>query len=66
MHRTLTGIIEGHSNPKLFIPKLLSFYEKGLFPIDKLIKFYDFKDIEQAVEDSVQGIALKPVLVMGS
>ncbi|MFQ7108103.1 NAD(P)-dependent alcohol dehydrogenase [Lachnospiraceae bacterium LCP19S3_B12] len=66
MHRTLTGIIEGHSNPKQFIPKLLSFYEKGLFPIDKLIKFYDFKDIEQAVEDSVQGIALKPVLVMGS
>ena len=66
MHRTLTGIIEGHSNPKLFIPKLLSFYEKGLFPIDKLIKFYDFKDIEQAVEDSVRGIALKPVLVMGS
>ena len=37
-----------------------------MFPIDKLIKFYDFKDIEQAVEDSVQGIALKPVLVMGS
>ena len=37
-----------------------------MFPIDKLIKFYDFKDIEQAVEDSVRGIALKPVLVMGS
>lgn len=65
MHRTLTGIIEGHSNPQLFIPQLISHYEKGLFPIDKLLHFYDFQDIGQAVEDSVQGAVLKPVLVMG-
>ncbi len=66
MHRTLTGIIEGHSNPGLFIPQLISYYEKGIFPIDKLIKCYDFQNIQQAVQDSISGGVLKPVLVMES
>lgn len=63
MHRTLTGIIEGHSDPQSFIPKLISFYKKGLFPIDKLITTYKFEEIEQAVEDSKRGTALKSVMV---
>lgn len=63
-HRTLTGIIEGHSIPQLFIPQLLAYYEKGMFPLDKLIRLYGFNDIEQAVNDSLRGVALKPVLVM--
>ena len=59
---TLTGLCEGASNPQTFIPELVQFYKEGRLPVDKLIKFYDFKDIEKAFEDSHKGITIKPIL----
>jgi aryl-alcohol dehydrogenase len=63
-HRTLTGIIEGHCSPKEFIPKLIGFYQEGRFPFDRLIRYYDFEDINTAAADALAGAALKPVIVM--
>jgi aryl-alcohol dehydrogenase len=63
-HRTLTGIIEGHSYPQELIPKLIRFYKEGRFPLDKLIKYYDLDDINQAFEDSHSGATIKPVLLL--
>ncbi|MDL2280907.1 NAD(P)-dependent alcohol dehydrogenase [Selenomonadales bacterium OttesenSCG-928-I06] len=60
--KTLAGVIEGNSIPKLFIPKLIDLYKRGMFPIDKLIKEYKFEDINQAVIDSHKGIAIKPII----
>ena len=60
--RTLTGIVQGDSRPDLFIPQLIEFYKSGLFPFDRLITYYDFKDINKAAEDSHSGKAVKPVL----
>ena len=60
--RTLRGIIEGDSIPDQFIPTLVELYQKGKFPFDKLVKFYDLKDINQAVEDNESGKVLKPIL----
>ncbi|MBX9584246.1 MAG: hypothetical protein K2X87_28435 [Gemmataceae bacterium] len=34
----------------------------GRSPLDKLVEFYDFKDINRAVDDSDKGTAIKPVL----
>jgi len=62
--RTIMGITEGRSLPWKFIPQLMEFHKQGLFPFDKLIKFYDFEDINTAVSDSLSGAAIKPVLVM--
>jgi aryl-alcohol dehydrogenase len=59
---TLTGLVEGGSNPQTFIPELVWFYKEGRLPVDKLVTFYDFKDIEKAFEDSRSGKAIKPVL----
>lgn len=59
---TLTGLCEGASNPQTFIPELVRYYKEGRLPVDKLVKFYDFKDIEQAFDDSHKGITIKPVL----
>jgi aryl-alcohol dehydrogenase len=59
---TLIGLTEGGSNPQVFLPKLVRYYKEGRLPVDKLVKFYDFKDIEQAFEDSHTGIAIKPIL----
>jgi aryl-alcohol dehydrogenase len=59
---TLTGLCEGGSDPQTFIPELVGYYKEGRLPVEKLVKFYDFKDIEQAFHDSHTGLAIKPVL----
>ncbi|NLC62368.1 MAG: NAD(P)-dependent alcohol dehydrogenase [Gammaproteobacteria bacterium] len=58
----MIGVIEGDSVPRVFIPQLVEFYKAGRFPFDKLVGFYDFKDIEQAFQDSESGKTVKPVL----
>jgi aryl-alcohol dehydrogenase len=59
---TLCGLTEGGSNPQVFIPKLVQFYKEGRLPGDKLGKFYDFKDIDKAFEDSHSGVTVKPII----
>ena len=61
-NRTLRGIIEGESNSDVFIPALIELYKQGRFPFDKLIRFYTLDEINQAAEDSENGLTLKPVL----
>ena len=60
--KTIIGSNEGNLSYHQFIPQMIEYYKKGEFPFDKLIKFYDFKDIEQAFHDSHKGITVKPVL----
>ncbi|RYZ89597.1 MAG: NAD(P)-dependent alcohol dehydrogenase [Proteobacteria bacterium] len=63
--RIIKGIVQGDSISKLFLPKLIDFYKAGKFPFDRLVKFYDFKDIEQAFEDTKSGVTIKPILRIG-
>jgi aryl-alcohol dehydrogenase len=60
--RTVKGILGGDVIPDLFIPKLIELYSQGRFPFDRLITFYPFDDINQAVEDMEEGRVIKPVL----
>ncbi len=62
--KKLVGVVEGSSVPQVFIPQLLEYYKKGLFPFDKLITFYKFEDINQAFEDTGCGDVIKAILVM--
>jgi aryl-alcohol dehydrogenase len=62
--RTVRGILGGDSVPDLFIPKLIELYVSRRFPFDRLITFYPLEQINQAAEDSLNGIAIKPVLRM--
>jgi len=61
--RTIRGIILGDTNPDEFLPKLAELQTLGRFPIEKLITFYAFKDVNQAIEDSLSGKCVKPVLL---
>jgi aryl-alcohol dehydrogenase len=63
--RSIRGIVEGDSVPKLFIPQLVQLYQQGRFPFDKLVKFYPLEQINQAAEDSTRGVTLKPILRIG-
>ncbi|MNM79758.1 Aryl-alcohol dehydrogenase [compost metagenome] len=60
--KSIRGIVEGDSVPQKFIPELVELYLQGRFPFDRLVKFYSFKDINQAAEDSEKGLTLKPVI----
>ena len=60
--KSLIGIVEGDSIPKLFIPKLLDYYKKGMFPFDRLVKFYPFEQINEAFEESHSGKCIKAIL----
>ncbi|WP_226008378.1 NAD(P)-dependent alcohol dehydrogenase [Natrinema salinisoli] len=63
--RSITGIVQGDSDPQQFIPDLIELYRQGKFPFDELVTYYDFKDIEQAIEDAESGETIKPILRMG-
>ncbi len=56
------GVIEGDSIPQEIVPSMIELYRQGLFPFDKLIAYYDAADINQAVKDSEEGAAIKPVI----
>jgi aryl-alcohol dehydrogenase len=64
--RKYRGIIQGSSVPQEFIPKMISLYQQGQFPFDRLIKYYGFPEINQALADARRGDTIKPVLVMGA
>ena len=53
--RTVRGIIQGDSIPRIFIPRLIEMYRRGQFPFDRLVRFYDFAQINQAVADAASG-----------
>lgn len=62
--KSMIGVIEGDSVPRVFIPQLVAFHKAGKFPFDRLVRYYDFTDIARAFEDSARGVTVKPVLRM--
>jgi aryl-alcohol dehydrogenase len=60
--RTVKGIVEGDSNPAVFIPQLIELYKQGRFPFDRMIKTYSLEQLNQAVEDSEKGRVLKAIV----
>jgi aryl-alcohol dehydrogenase len=62
--RSIRGICEGDSLATAFIPQLIELYRQGRFPFDRLIKFYEFDEINAAIDDAAKGITIKPVLRM--
>ena len=47
--RSVTGIIAGASIPQLFVPQLLALHVEGRFPIDDMITYFPFEQINEAV-----------------
>ena len=62
--RMLRGIVEGDANPNVFIPMLIDLYRDGRFPFDRLIRYYPFEAINEAIEDSESGRVVKAVVRM--
>jgi aryl-alcohol dehydrogenase len=57
--RTVTGLTLGDSETQSLIPVLVDLVLSGRFPLQQLITYYDFTDINQAVADMSNGASIK-------
>lgn len=62
--RVVRGVVEGDADPHRFIPELIELHLGGRFPFDRLVKFYPFEAINEAIADGEEGRTVKPVLRM--
>lgn len=64
--RVLRGTVEGDSNPRAFIPRMIAWYRSGELPLEKLVQSYAFEQINEAASDMLSGRVVKPVLLMST
>lgn len=60
--RTVKGIVEGESVPDVFLPALIALWEQGRFPVERIMTYYDFDEIDRAAHEAEDGLVIKPVL----
>jgi len=58
------GIMAGDSDIQRLIPELVAHYLEGRFPIDRLVRYYAFAEVNDAVAASRSGSVVKPIVVM--
>ncbi|MEU1208710.1 NAD(P)-dependent alcohol dehydrogenase [Nocardia sp. NPDC005825] len=63
--RTIKGILEGDSVPKLLIPRLIELWRQGRFPFDELVQTFPLDAINEAERAMKSGAVVKPVLIPG-
>ncbi|KAL4867809.1 hypothetical protein BDV12DRAFT_170621 [Aspergillus spectabilis] len=61
--RSIIGCIEGDCIPGKAIPQMIEWYREGRFPIDKLIRYFEAEEYQQALATVMEGSVVKPVLV---
>lgn len=63
LDRTLTGCVEGSVIPSVDLPVWVDMYMEGLLPLNKLLsRTYPLEAINQAIEDLLNGVVVKPVV----
>ncbi|MFC3184699.1 MDR/zinc-dependent alcohol dehydrogenase-like family protein [Pseudoglutamicibacter albus] len=60
--KTVVGTLGGSSNSRTLIPALIDLYRQGRFPFDRLVSFYGFDELDQAIADAHEGGTIKAVL----
>ena len=59
---TLVISADGHADPQELIPELVSLQAEGRLPIDKLLSFFPFELVNDALAALAEGRIVKPVL----
>ena len=62
--KQLLSVIEGDADPQTFIPRLIQLWRDGRFPFDRMLENFPFTAINEAEKASLEGRAVKAVLVM--
>jgi aryl-alcohol dehydrogenase len=61
--RRVANLREGNVVPQTFVPRMVRLWQQGLFPFDRLVSTYGLDEINDAMADSLAGVAVKPVLL---
>jgi aryl-alcohol dehydrogenase len=64
--RTIKAVVEGHSVPRVFIPRLVSLWRAGALPLERLVRTFPLSEINAAAASAARGETVKPVLLPGS
>lgn len=62
--KKVIGVNMGDVIPQIDVPRLIRFNKLGMFDYEKIEKFFDFEDINEANQASVSGKVIKPVLII--
>lgn len=62
--QTVRGIIEGDSDPDVFIPDLIAHWRAGRLPLERLVKVFAFDQINAAIASQHHGDCVKVVLTL--
>ena len=60
----LQFVMGGSAVPRIYLPNLMKWYQRGRFPVDRLVTTFPFEQINHAWAESAAGRAVKPVLLM--
>ena len=63
---TVKGIIEGDSDPDVFLPELMAHFRRGELPFDRMITTFPFERINEAIAAQHHGECVKVVLLTSS
>jgi aryl-alcohol dehydrogenase len=61
---TVRGIVEGDSDPQVFLPELIAHHRAGRLPIERFSRHYRLDQINEAIDDAHHGRAIKAILVI--
>ena len=61
---TVRGIIEGDSDPAVFLPELIAHHKAGRLAIETFTKTYRLDQINEAIDDAHHGKCVKAVLLI--
>jgi aryl-alcohol dehydrogenase len=64
--RRVMGILGGDSDVGPFLTELIGYHQEGRFPFERLIGYFEFDQINEAVHASESGAVVKPVLRIGA
>lgn len=57
-------IMGGNVVPRVFIPKMIEWYEQGRLPVDRIVGTFPFSEINEAFQASHDGKVVKPIVLM--
>jgi aryl-alcohol dehydrogenase len=60
--RTVRGCIQGDAPGDAFMPLLFEHWRSRRMPVERLITYYEFAEVNRAIADSLSGKTVKPVL----
>ena len=64
MGKTIRGTLGGSGRGQALISALMDLHTQGRFPFDRLVQYFPLEEIENAVEASLSGEVVKPIIRM--